>query len=232
MPNQRAPFTLLAIFLAFVATLSLSGCVGVTGSGTQASNSNSGISSSGSLAASATSLSFGNVDLGGSGVLGVTITNAGKSNVTISNVSISGAGYTASGVSTGQMLTPGQTATLNVTFTPAATGILTGTATMTSNATNSPATVSLSGTGVQPVAHSVTLTWAASTPAVNGYNVYRSSGLVGPYTKLNSGLITTTQYNDSTVRAGQTYFYAATSVDSGNVESTYSNQASATVPTP
>jgi fibronectin type 3 domain-containing protein len=119
-----------------------------------------------------------------------------------------------------------------VTFTPAATGILTGTATVTSNATNSPATVSLSGTGVQPVAHSVTLTWDASPPAVKGYNVYRSSDSGAPYTKLNSALITTTQYTDSTVQAGQTYFYAATPVNRGNVEGNYSNQVSATIPTP
>jgi fibronectin type 3 domain-containing protein len=45
-------------------------------------------------------------------------------------------------------------------------------------------------------------------------------------------LITTTQYVDLAVQAGQTYFYVATSVDSSNVESAFSNQVSATVPTP
>jgi hypothetical protein len=204
----------------------------VTGAGTSAAKSNSGTVPSGSLAANATNLSFGNVGLGQSSLLGVTFTNTGNSNVTISNVSISGAGYTASGVSTGQILTPGQTAILNATFTPAATGILTGTATVTSNATNSPATVSLSGTGVQPVAHSVTLVWAASTPAVYGYNVYRSSDSGTSYAKLDSTLITTTQYKDSSVQAGQTYLYSATSVDSSNVESSYSNPVSVTIPTP
>src|ERR1019366_10496562 len=131
------------------------------------------------------------------------------------------------GVSTGQILTSGQTATLNVTFTPAATGSLPGTASVTSNATNSPAVISLSGTGVQPVSHSVTLNWTASTSAVSGYNVYRSTVSGGPYTKVNSTLVTTTQYTDSTVQAGQTYYYVVTSVDSSNVESTYSNEVSA-----
>jgi hypothetical protein len=182
------------------------------------------------LNASATTLSFGSVNLGSNSSLGVTFTNAGNSNVTISGVSISGAGYTASGVSTGQILTPGQTATLSVTFTPASSGSLPGSVTVTSNATNSPATVTLSGTGVQAVAHSATLTWTASTSTVSGYNVYRSSVSGGPYTIINSSLVTTTQYTDSTVQAGQTYYYVVAAVNSSDVDSVDSNQVSATIP--
>ena len=152
--------------------------------------------------------------------------------MTVSNISISGAGFTAGGLSTGQVLTPGQTATLNVTFTPAAAVGATGSVTVASNATNSPATVTLSGTGVQPVAHSAELNWVASTSTVGGYNAYRSNVAGGPYTKVNSTLITATQYADSTVLAGQTYFYIVTSVDSSSVESLFSNEVSATVPTP
>ena len=63
---------------------------------------------------------------------------------------------------------------------------------------------------------SVTLTWGASTDAnggaVAGYNVYRSTTPNGPYTKINSSLITNTQYMDSTVQAG-TYYYVVKSVD-------------------
>src|ERR1019366_9167387 len=162
------------------------------------------------LNARTTSLSFASVNLGSNSILSVTFTNAGNSNVTVSGVTISGAGYAASGVTTGQFVTPGQVATLNATFTPATAGSPPGTVTVTSNATNSPAAVSLSGTGVQPVAHSVTLSWTASTSTVSGYNAYRSSVSSGPYTKLNSALITTTQYTASTVVAGQTYFYMVT----------------------
>jgi fibronectin type 3 domain-containing protein len=49
---------------------------------------------------------------------------------------------------------------------------------------------------------------------------------------LNSSLAATTTYIDTTVQAGQTYYYVVTAVDSSNVESAYSNQASATIPTP
>ena len=185
------------------------------------------------LNASQTSLSFPSVNLGSNSSLGVTFTNAGNSNVTVSNVSLSGSGYSLAGVSTGQILTPGQTATLTVTFAPAASGSAPGTATVTSNATNSPSTViTLSGTGVQPVSHSATLTWTASASTVSGYNVYRSTVSGGPYTKLDASLVTTTSYKDSTVQAGLTYYYVVTSVDSSGDESADSTQVSAKVPTP
>src|SRR6266478_557479 len=102
------------------------------------------------LSVSATSLSFGNLLSGTNSILGVTLMNTGNSNVTISNVSVSGAGFIASGVPAGTILAPGQTATLNAAFAPVVTGILTGSVTVTSDATNSPTTVTLNGVGVLP----------------------------------------------------------------------------------
>jgi len=79
----------------------------------------------------------------------------------------------------------------------------------------------------------VTLVWiASSTSAVVGYNVYRGTASGGPYTLLNSSLVTTTQYHDSSVQSGKTYYYVVTAVDSSYVESAFSGEASATVPTP
>ena len=182
------------------------------------------------LNASQGSLNFASVNIGSSSVLPVSFTNAGTGSVTIANVSISGAGYSASGVSSGQILTPGQSATLNVTFTPSSAGSLPGSVTVGSNATNSPASVSLSGTGVQPVSHSVTLTWTASTSTVTGYNVYRSTVSGGPYSKVNSSLVAGTTYTDSTVQASQGYFYVVTSVDASGTESAFSTEVSVTIP--
>ena len=182
------------------------------------------------LNANKTTLAFGNVTTSTSSALTVIFTNAGNSNINISNVSVSGAGFTGSGVSSGQILTPGQTATLSVTFAPSAAGAVTGTATVTSNATTSPATIALSGTGVAPVAHSVTLGWNAGTSSVTGYNVYRASVSGGPYTKVNSTVETLTTYVDSTVQSAKTYFYVATAVDSTGAESTFSAEVSATIP--
>jgi fibronectin type 3 domain-containing protein len=160
----------------------------------------------------------------------VVFTNGGNSNVSILNVTISGAGYTAGGVQSGQIVAPGQTATLNVTFAPSGAGLIPGSVTVTSNATNSPASITLAGTGIQPVSHSVTLTWTASTSTVAGYNVYRSTVTGGPYSKLNSTLISATTYMDSSVLSGQSYFYVVTSVDSSSVESANSTEVSAIIP--
>jgi fibronectin type 3 domain-containing protein len=81
--------------------------------------------------------------------------------------------------------------------------------------------------------HSVTLTWTASTSTgVTGYNLYRSQTSGGPYTQVNTSLISGTSYMDSSVTAGQTYYYVVTAVGSGGSQSSYSNQASAAVPSP
>jgi len=82
--------------------------------------------------------------------------------------------------------------------------------------------------------HSATLNWTASTSSsVAGYNLYRSTTSGGPYTRVNStGLIAGTTYNDTSVQAGATYFYVATAVDSSGDESGYSNETSATIPSP
>lgn len=81
--------------------------------------------------------------------------------------------------------------------------------------------------------HYAALNWVASTsPSIAGYNVYRSSTSGGPYTKLNSSLIAATTFTDTTVQAGQTYYYVATAVNASSQESIYSAQISALIPTP
>ena len=188
----------------------------------------------GALNPSTSSLSFGNVTVGSNGVQNIVFTNAGTSNITISTVSASGAGFSVSGISAGQIVTPGNTATLTVTFAPASAGAVSNPgATVSSNASNSPASLTFSGTGVAAVSHSVSLTWTASTSTVSGYNVYRATSASGPFTTpLNSSLVVTTAFTDSTVQAGQTYYYVATAENSSNVESVDSNQVTTTVPTP
>src|SRR6267378_1809379 len=119
------------------------------------------------LSANPTSLSFGNINTTASSTLAVTLTNSGNSDVTISNVSSSGAGFNPSGVSAGTVLAPAKTATLNVMFAPAATGSVTGNASVTSNATNSPTVISLAGTGVQPPAASFPI-WVSPGLALVG----------------------------------------------------------------
>ena len=119
------------------------------------------------LNSSATSLDFGSVNTTSSSAQNVTFTNAGNSDVSISNVSVSGAGFDATGLSTGQTLTPGQTATLSVTFAPAASGSASGSVAVASNATNSPSTLTLTGTGVTPTSSTGTPTCGKSGDSTN-----------------------------------------------------------------
>lgn len=80
-----------------------------------------------------------------------------------------------------------------------------------------------------PSAHSVALTWSASSSSgVIGYNVYRSTTASGSYVRV--GNVVGTTFTDSTVQAGQTYFYTVTTVNTANLESAPSSPISATVP--
>ncbi|MCU1240019.1 MAG: uncharacterized protein JWO71_745, partial [Candidatus Acidoferrum typicum] len=114
--------------------------------------SGTGVAATFLLGANPTSLSFGNVNVGSNSSLGATLTNNGNSNVTISSVTVSGTGLSASGVTTGTVLAPNQSATLTVAFAPTLAQSVSGSVNVASNATNTPATISLTGTGVTPVA--------------------------------------------------------------------------------
>ena len=86
-------------------------------------------------------------------------------------------------------------------------------------------------TGTGAVAHYVSLTWTASVSSnIAGYKIYRATVSGGPYTLLNSTPVTGTSYTDSSVTAGQTYYYVTTAVDISNNESAYSAQAVAAIP--
>jgi len=76
------------------------------------------------------------------------------------------------------------------------------------------------------------LTWNPSTSPVAGYRIYRGSQSGGPYSLLNSGLEVQDTYLDLTVQAGASYYYVVTAVDSAGIESAFSNEAEAVVPSP
>ena len=81
-------------------------------------------------------------------------------------------------------------------------------------------------------AHEVVLAWSASSSPVIGYNTYRGPVSGGPYAKLTPSPTSQTDYIDQDVTGGETYYYVVTSVGTDQMESTYSNEAKATVPTP
>ncbi|HKW16780.1 MAG TPA: hypothetical protein VJO35_04670 [Terriglobales bacterium] len=83
-------------------------------------------------------------------------------------------------------------------------------------------------TATTGTAHSVNLSWGASTTAGVTYNLYRSDSSGSGYALVASAL-TTLSYSDTTVASGTTYYYVVTAFD-GGAESSYSNQATAVVP--
>jgi hypothetical protein len=189
-----------------------------------------GVSSVAQLTASPASLSFGSITTGASGTQNVTLANTGNSSVSVSQISISGAGFSAAGFALPVTLAAGQSTSFIVTFAPTISGSLLGNVYVTSNATNSPLAISLSGSGAAAVSHSVTLNWTPSTSSYAGFNVYRGSLSGGPYNKVNSALISSTSFSDASVASGQTYYYVATEVDSTGAESVYSSEVIATIP--
>lgn len=78
--------------------------------------------------------------------------------------------------------------------------------------------------------HVVTVSWKASqSKDVAGYNVYRGPNGTS-WTKINVSLIAATDYDDSTVSNGTTYYYSATTVNISGEESAKSESVKVTVP--
>ena len=98
------------------------------------------------LDATPASLSFAGTDVGSSSAAkAVTVTNSGTSSAAVSGVAVTGDFSQTNNCSS---VATGSSCTVNVTFKPTASGNRTGTLTVTSNANNSPATVSLTGSGI------------------------------------------------------------------------------------
>jgi hypothetical protein len=234
MPMTIAPGKSAAFTVSFTPTSGVSFAGSLTlvsnapASPTMVALSGSGTAPVLQLTPSTTSLSFGSETLNTSSTQSVTLTNTGNSAVSISQVNVTGTGFSLNGSAPLLTLSPGQTASFGVTFTPTVAGSATGTASVVSTATNSPVAISLSGSGAQP--HFVSLSWSESSSGVVGYNVYSSTQPSGPATRLNSALVGTTAYTDNTVQSGQTYYYWITALDSSGDESAYSSDVSATIP--
>lgn len=76
----------------------------------------------------------------------------------------------------------------------------------------------------------VLLDWDdVTTAGLDGYNVYRSTVTGATKSKINSGVVATSTFTDTSETAGTAYFYAVTAVnnEAGAPESDHSNEASA-----
>ncbi len=141
----RRFLALLATVATLFSVMGLTSCVGYTSAaGTQTP-------STGLLTPSATTVNFGNVATGGTSIQTVSVTNTGTATVNIGRATISGAGFSViSGNPTGSIAV-GQSSAVQIQFAPQSAGAVTGSLVVTSNASNSPLTLSITGTGTQGV---------------------------------------------------------------------------------
>jgi len=185
-----------------------------------------GSTAAGQLVIAPAPLTFGNVTVGTQALQPLTMTANGAS-VTVSSAASSSSQFVLDGASFPFTIAAGGKVTLNVAFTPQSSGTSSGTLSFVSNASTSKAVESLSGVGISPT-YSVSLSWNGMQ-GVAGYNVYRSMAANGTYAKINPSLEANTTYMDNSVTSGQTYFYAATSVNSSGEESARSTPPVAAV---
>jgi hypothetical protein len=186
---------------------------------------------------SPSSLNFGSAKLQSTTSKNVTLQNTGDVKVTLSGITVVGAGFGYSDLSPGFALAPNQSVTFQVWFKPTVKGAASGTVSILSANLASPASLPVVGDGVTtttpaPVQHTVHLNWDPSDSNVAGYRVYRSKSATGGFQSITSSLVSATDYDDASVASGTTYYYAITAVASSGAESSYSNEATAVIPTP
>lgn len=188
-----SPIALAALSLSLV---SCGGGGGATGGTTSQPPQNPAV------ALSASSISFGNQNVNtSSSPQTVTLSNTG--NAALDNIAISVGGTDASdfsdgGTTCGSSLSAGGNCNIAVTFTPTTTGSLTASLSIKDNATDSPQTVSLTGTGVNPTltispTSATVLLGAQQSFALNASATCKSS-LFGDMTVSGSGTTYTATY--------------------------------------
>jgi hypothetical protein len=229
-PGQGVSFN---VTFAPQSSGSFSGSVALT---SNASNPSLNVTLSGSAVTqsqgtlSVSSVNVGNVTVGTSGTKTGTLTATGA-NVSVSSVGLDSSEFAISGLSFPVTVPAGQSVNFTVTFTPQTSGLASVSDSFTSDASNSPTSAIVTGTGVAAPVHTVSLSWIASTsPNVIGYNIYRRTGTTGNYTQINPVLDAATEYIDTSVTDGQTYYYETTAVNSSDEESARSSAVQAVIP--
>ena len=181
----------------------------------------------GKLTVAPTALNFGSVDVGSTTKQSFAMSATGGS-VTISSAASSNSQFTIPSTSFPMTIGAGQSVDFDVVFSPTQSGTSSGKLTLASDASGTPSSEALTGTGVLPQL-SVILSWNSSTSSVSGYNVYRGKQ-AGTYSRINTALDPSTTYTDGSVVSGTTYYYAATSVNSKGEESAQSAPVKVVVP--
>jgi len=163
-PGQNTPVSIVfAPTVAGVAkgSISMTGVASLTttttpgaSSGTKPTNASVSVTGDGivpgQVGVTPGSINFGNVTVGGTQTQTATLTNSGGTSVTVTQAAATGAGFNLSGLTLPFALAVGQSALLQVSFSPQAAGGANGSIAILSSASSSALTISLTGDGVAP----------------------------------------------------------------------------------
>ena len=155
--------------------------------------------------------------------------NVGNRDLKILSILVAGNDFSVSGEGR-FILAPGQTVSLEVSFAPGGTGERRGTLSIFHEDSITPLHVPLSGVGVQASQSAIRLKWEHLSAGPQGYLVYRSSEPGGPYTRISTGAVDASEYADTGLPVGHTYYYVVSALDADNQESEFSEPIVATVP--
>lgn len=180
------------------------------------------------LTASEANVDFEDVAIGSIGHREVSLKNSGNRDVKIAGISVSGPGFGVSGASAVN-LSPGQQVFVDINFAPKSTGRQGGSLKVSDVEGESLLEIPLAAIGAPSSQSSIRLNWEDNLASATGYAVYRAADPSGPYTRIASE-VPSSEYIDTGLAAGRTYYYVVTALDADQIESEYSLPISATVP--
>jgi hypothetical protein len=143
--GQSQPFT---VTFTPQASGAASGNLAITNTGSTPTVNvalSGGTQTAGTLTPSPTSLNFGTVQLGHKLTLSEALTNTGGSSLTVTQVSPTGNGFSVSGLTLPLTLSAGQSQPFSVTFTPQASGTVSGNLLIANTGSTPAVNVALSG---------------------------------------------------------------------------------------
>ena len=183
------------------------------------------------------SISFGNVQTGSASKVPVTLTNGRSGNMTISSDTTKGTGFSVQGLPLPLTLTPGQSFTFSISFSPQTAGSVSGSFTGLNPKNYSNVSIPLSGTGTA----AGQLSLSPSSASFGNVNVGSTASQSGKLTAAGSSVTVTSANSSSsefsvsgislptTIPAGQSIAYsvAFTPQSSGAASATLSFASSA-----
>jgi sugar lactone lactonase YvrE len=147
----------------------------------------------------------------------ITLSNPGTATLTLSGISLTGSNSSAYAETTtcGATLAVSATCTVSVTFTPTATGTFTAAISIADNASGSPQSVALSGTGTSPATFTL-----AATPATQAVNPGGAANFNIQISSLGGTFTGAVSLNVTGLPAGASGTFSSASVTPGSAGAT------------